>query len=486
VCVSRDECPEEDHQLYERYRKLQDEVQATLADREKFCAECHASYYAACQSANVGQLTKPLMTDMTRHFLQRLNCDDDPRFVNKIHAVLDSRFPVEDQAIVEAAFRDFIAEILQQIDRDTAGKLRKLETKHPGVKNAFAQPEDATSEQAPPPDAPRAQGYNRMQDRNYQLEQEELRHKEFKRQQEEQRLRAEQVKLEEQRRQQQPSPLNTHDLNVTYDAFDAQRNVIPVRNRPDKLDRIQLQPQQPLSASNLQQLQTSLAQQQQQQRFVQQQQQAPAYLNASVRDNEMLSRARPPPPSPDPMTTSPLLSYTSDTPQQQRQSSYQAVVPPPTVVQPAPAPTQTAMYNSEFSPQEVQKMMRRITSADGGLKVQVYNQDLQLTPKRLAVNMQQGKIGIFDVVEAEGAGYISATFDLPDLKCITQGISQSIMEHPPPPEVALGFRFSTESADAKNRSQDKFLCFVFDTPVNCRLAAEAFSQLCGVPVAPAV
>ena len=44
-----------------------------------------------------------------------------------------------------------------------------------------------------------------------------------------------------------------------------------------------------------------------------------------------------------------------------------------------------------------------------------------------------------------------------DLKRITQGISTSIMEVPPPPDIALGFRFSEESA-AKDMSQDKFLC----------------------------
>merc|ERR1719272_1762374 len=143
----------------------------------------------------------------------------------------------------------------------------------------------------------------------------------------------------------------------------------------------------------------------------------------------------------------------------------------------------TSPLSPEFTQEEIERMKHQITSATDGLKVQVYNQYLQLEPKRLSLNRQLEKIGIFDVVEG-GLGYPTAFFDIPDLKCITQGISESIMEVPPPAEIALGFRFSHESLDewGKDRSEDKFLCFVFDTPEMCRLAGEAFSQLCGVPV----
>jgi len=191
--------------------------------------------------------------------------------------------------------------------------------------------------------------------------------------------------------------------------------------------------------------------------------------------------AGPPPSNPDPMLTNPSMTYPP-------QQSYQATIPS----QPAPPPTapqpisgQVPMY-PEFSQEDVESMKHQITSATDGLKVQVYNQHLQLEPKRLSLNRQLGKIGIFDVVEG-GLGYPTAFFDIPDLKCITQGISQSIMEVPPRPDIALGFRFSQESPDTKDRSQDKFLCFVFESPEMCRLAGEAFSQLCGgIPLAPAV
>merc|ERR1719272_2840706 len=145
----------------------------------------------------------------------------------------------------------------------------------------------------------------------------------------------------------------------------------------------------------------------------------------------------------------------------------------------------TSPLSPEFTQEEIERMKHQITSATDGLKVQVYNQYLQLEPKRLSLNRQLEKIGIFDVGEG-GLGYPTAFFDIPDLKCITQGISQSIMEAPPPAEVALGFRFSQELLDTKDRSQDKFLCCVFDNPETCLLAGEAFSQLCGVPVAPAI
>jgi len=121
--------------LHEKYKQLQDAVSATLSDREIFTEECVQLYRATCASRNVPLLNKPLVTEITRHFLQRLACDDDPRMVGmiiEIYMSLERQFPNEDEAILEAAFKDFIQDVLNQINADICEKLRKLEAKHPG------------------------------------------------------------------------------------------------------------------------------------------------------------------------------------------------------------------------------------------------------------------------------------------------------------------------------------------------------------------
>lgn len=267
---------------------------------------------------------------------------------------------------------------------------------------------------------------------------------EFKRQEE---LR---IAEERQRRQQNSlgaSPLlRASDLNITYDTtppmFGGQGGAYPMPPRT-------LPPQPYLSASSLEQHQNSLAWQQ-----------APPMTYPSQL-SQMGSQA------PIPSTLAPAA-------------------PPPTVDQPVAVPTR--LYGP--SQTEVQRMMAQITSPTAGARVQVVNYDLKLEPKRLSFNMDRGKIGLFDVVQGSDGnpqvGVLNATFLVKELQCITRGISPSVMEMPPPPELSLGFRFSgSESPETKDRSEDRFLCCVFESPDQALLVAEAISQLCGVVVAPA-
>jgi hypothetical protein len=372
--------------------------------------------------------------------------------VGKIYLSLEKQFPNDDEAIMESAFKQFIQDVLLQIEMDISDKLRKLEAKHPG--QLPCQLKDAT-----------AVYYNDdEQEANLQL-----------------RRSMEQRRDEEDRRRQ---------LNVTYDEgprqpFPGVQTYVPSLGRPpptgDSRFGASVPPQtlapHSLSAAQLQAHQNSFNNQNNSmqeaalQRLREPQPMSPQMPYGSLPAQKPSGVG--PPTSPNPMLTSPSMSQP---PSQLGRQAPGTTAPPLTVSQP--------MYQG-FTQEEVESMKLHITSATDGLKVQVYNQHLQLEPKRLSLNKQLCKIGIFDVVEG-GLGYPTAFFDIPDLKCITQGISQSIMESPPPPEVSLGFRFSQESLDTKDRSQDKFLCFVFDSPEKCRLAGEAFSQLCGVPVAPAL
>merc|ERR1719174_2628449 len=93
VCLSRDEYPDEDFEDYKKYKKLLEEVSSTLGNAERFSAECVQSYRAACDTKKVKVLNKTLMREMTTTFLKKLDCDDDPAMVNKIHMSLNRQFP---------------------------------------------------------------------------------------------------------------------------------------------------------------------------------------------------------------------------------------------------------------------------------------------------------------------------------------------------------------------------------------------------------
>jgi len=500
VCLSREEQPDEDFKIYQKHKKLQEEVCSTLGNRERFADECGLSYRAACESRKVQHLNKPLMMEMTRCFLQKLACDDDPRMVAKIYSSLERQFPKDDEVIPEASFKDFIQDVLMSIDRDISEKLRKLEMRYPGVPATqvrYNEYDEGMEEGF-------QQRYSRLGVRDSQMQEQKLQDRDaqgvaFSEAQERERLKAdEQFRAAEEQRLRQS--LQSSEMNATFDPNQGSlgRRPLPPSSGQERLqmlqsrgeasdagqERLQMlqsrggvapapsyadppptQPRGPLSAAQLQMHLNSLEQQ---------------------------SDGRPPATqqvgSPPPPNYTSLAQDSSSPPLLPRAVAAQSTLSPGSPGQPLPSANQpVAAVLPEYSQEDVERMKHQITADTDGLKVQVYNQYLQLEPKRLSLNIQLGKIGIFDVGEG-GLGYPTAFFDIPDLKCITQGISQSIVEAPPPAELALGFRFSQELPDSngKDRSQDKFLCFVFDSADMCILAGEAFSQLCGVPVAPAI
>merc|ERR1740121_2144761 len=114
---------------------------------------------------------------------------------------------------------------------------------------------------------------------------------------------------------------------------------------------------------------------------------------------------------------------------------------------------------------------------NGKLRVSVFNKHLQLEPKRLALHPKLRKISIL-----REDGLCEDSWEIENLRCVTEGIASSILADPPPADRCMAFRFGFREPDSKDE-EDRFLCVVLDHPGSGRLAAEAFSQLCRVPIA---
>jgi len=130
-------------------------------------------------------------------------------------------------------------------------------------------------------------------------------------------------------------------------------------------------------------------------------------------------------------------------------------------------------------PELVEEMKNRILC--GRLGVAVFNEHLQLEPKRLALNPKTRRLSIL-----REDGLCEDSWEIDDLRCMTEGIASTILSDPPPPGLAMAFRFKFRDDNgtlaSDNAAQDRFLCVVLDTAEATQLALEAFSQLCRVPV----
>merc|ERR1740121_1558604 len=113
---------------------------------------------------------------------------------------------------------------------------------------------------------------------------------------------------------------------------------------------------------------------------------------------------------------------------------------------------------------------------NGKLRVSVFNKHLQLEPKRLALNQRARRISIL-----REDGLCEDSWEVDNLRCVTEGIASTILADPPPADRCMAFRFGFKELD---NEEDRFLCVVLDQAGTGRLATEAFSQLCGVPIAP--
>lgn len=126
---------------------------------------------------------------------------------------------------------------------------------------------------------------------------------------------------------------------------------------------------------------------------------------------------------------------------------------------------------SEFD-ELLEEMRRNILS--GNLRVYVYNSNLELQAKRLALNPTNRRISILRDVD----GLCEDSWEMEHLCLITRGIDASILPVDPPPAAGGSFRFRF----AEPGQEDRFLCVVFESMDQCILATEAFGQLCEVEV----
>mmetsp|Transcript_85458 Transcript_85458/g.189821 ORF Transcript_85458/g.189821 Transcript_85458/m.189821 type:complete len:571 (+) Transcript_85458:1-1713(+) len=142
-------------------------------------------------------------------------------------------------------------------------------------------------------------------------------------------------------------------------------------------------------------------------------------------------------------------------------------------------PVASPIANSEMPPlaawpqpsPSIEEMKSRILC--GNLRVSVFNKNLEVEVKRLALNPNTRRISIL-----RGDGLCEDSWETDHLQCIVRGIANTILAEPPPPERSVAFRFKFKEFDA----EDRFLCVVFDSAEEALLATEAFGQLCSVPV----
>merc|ERR1712203_215581 len=138
---------------------------------------------------------------------------------------------------------------------------------------------------------------------------------------------------------------------------------------------------------------------------------------------------------------------------------------------PAAGPPMNSQSLYSFPPEQLDNLKHSILL--GNLHVSVFNKHLQLEPKRLALNHSTRRISIL-----REDGLCEDSWEIDSLRCITEGIDSTILQDPPPADRALAFRFKFKDSDA----EDRFLCVVLDAAGTARMAAEAFGQLCGVPI----
>eukprot|EP00435_Cladocopium_sp_Y103_P070102 s810_g34.t1 len=122
--------------------------------------------------------------------------------------------------------------------------------------------------------------------------------------------------------------------------------------------------------------------------------------------------------------------------------------------------------------QEQVREMREVILR-GQLDVMVFNKRRQPEDRKLGLLQASRRI---QILRADGS--CEDSWDIDHLQCISFGIAASILPEPPPADKTLSFRFHFQ----KYGTEARYLCAMFSDGATCRLAAAAFSQLCGVPV----
>eukprot|EP00929_Paragymnodinium_shiwhaense_P000211 TRINITY_DN100459_c0_g1_i1.p1 TRINITY_DN100459_c0_g1~~TRINITY_DN100459_c0_g1_i1.p1 ORF type:complete len:398 (+),score=95.67 TRINITY_DN100459_c0_g1_i1:42-1235(+) len=129
--------------------------------------------------------------------------------------------------------------------------------------------------------------------------------------------------------------------------------------------------------------------------------------------------------------------------------------------------------SSKTPQQELDSVKRDILG--GQLKIMVCVGPTKREAKRLSVDPRQQRICLL----REEDGRCEDSWPLDSLRSISRGISTILMDVPPPRDVCASFRLQ---GPASAEDDELFLCVVFDSPGVARLATQAFSELCEVPL----
>mmetsp|Transcript_33947 Transcript_33947/g.66784 ORF Transcript_33947/g.66784 Transcript_33947/m.66784 type:complete len:461 (-) Transcript_33947:182-1564(-) len=452
-CITREDSPREAARQYEHCNELWREVVVTLGDDVGFSEECNRFYREECSKQGTRQLTKQQWRDMTEKFIRKITADDIDT-IEHIYMAVDELYPGPDERPVpEGTFHEFTRLALTLAEQSLRSRLAKIQERHGGampVQGAMGG-HHATSLGPPQTISSLPPGQMPPQPEPYQ-----------------------------------PRPVNTQQLQVPPSAQrlqEAQRQQAEQEARLQHLIMMQQQtqanqgPSQALTPQPPQTLASS---------WQQPSEQLPPYGApiplTQVRAPDGWHQNGPgqeewvgggPSIHERPVGTNQNAGYagraTMDAMGGEGMDPHRSTSPtmPPDLMPPSTG--QLGSY--PFPQEEVESVIRLILA--GQLKVFVFNEKQQMEPKRLAMNPHMGRISILS-----DAGLCEDSWDIDNLKCITEGIGSTILSDPPSPELCMAFRFKFKDDD----SEDRFLCVVFDDADLTLLATEAFGQLCEVPV----
>jgi len=458
-CITREDSPREAARQQAHCNALWNEVVVTLGDDVGFSEECARIYREECTKQGIRQLTKQQWREMTAKFIRRIS-DDDIRTKEQIYIAVDELYPGPDERPVsEATFGEFTRLALTLAEQDLRGRLAKIQERHGGALGggqmpvqgamgghhsmAVGPPQTITS--MPPGQLPPQPEPFQQRPVNTQLLQvppSAQRLQEAQRQQAEQEARLKHLMEMQQLSQAKQGPPQDYPGQA-----------------PQTMDFSSQPPQ-------------TLAHSWQGAPIPQTQVQAPdgwhnngpgheEWAATSIHDRPVGTNQH--------AGSSYAGQATLDAMEGAGMDPHMSIGPskPPDLVPPSTG--QLASY--PFAQEEVESVKNLILA--GQLRVSVYNENLQLEPKRLALHPNTRRISILS-----DAGLCEDSWEIDNLRCITEGIASTILSDPPAPELCMAFRFKFKDYD----TEDRFLCVVFDDPSMTLLSTEAFGQLCEVPV----
>jgi hypothetical protein len=421
-------------------------------------------------------LTKPLLMEMTFHFIRRLQCDSNEKVVRTIMQDLDKLCPAQDEAINQVKFTEFTRNVLRHIEHELKEKLNRLNQKSGGMFGAVDDrqsgglpggvvPPTITSDPTVGrPDFPGSAGEpHRWLSSGGRYPTNDAHVALGRPGHGPEAIPAAQQPL-------QPSmptrPVLPQERppRQSIQAVNAEAPVMPppVVQAPPEPEKRKFVADLLPSTGNLRRDEQDLQQMRAPAPPVvrPQQMQRPQQLQSQQLQSRQLQQ-QPQELQPPHMQNRRDMDMTFD-PNNRNRAQQEA-----THAEDALTSVDGKLRSNpavEYEERQLEAMKREILS--GNLRVQVYNQHFQPEVKRLALHGKMGLIAIFG-----NDGKAVASFEIRDLQCVTRGIAKTIMDPPPDPTITSALRF-----------KDRFLCVEFDTEVTCHYALRAFSLLCGVPI----